>query len=89
MNKFYLVQITDVNGEYENTTSCLAISTEDEIQEKANDIARTWYAEDGDDLADDQCYHFSNGCAVYADCFREISEQTFNELKPILAVLVY
>lgn len=87
MKKFYLVQITDVNGEIENTTSCLATATPEEIADKAEDIARTWYSEDGED--DDGTYWFSNGCAVYMAGYHEITESTFNELKPILAVLVY
>ena len=88
MNKFYIVQITDINGEIENTTSCLMTALEDEIADKADNIAKTWYGDDAFEEDDDGTYWFNNGCAVYLDCYKEISEPTFNELKPILAVLL-
>jgi len=85
---YYLIQITDTNGEFENTTSVLGTALPEDIAEKAEVVAKTWYGEDGEDIDDDENYTFCNGCVVYVDRVAEISEPTFNELRQYLAVLI-
>ena len=85
---YYLIQITDTNGEFENTTSVLGMALPEEIAEKAEEAAKTWYGEEGEDIDDDQNYTFCNECVGIVLRVAEISESTFNELKPYLAVLV-
>ena len=85
---YYLIQITDTNGEFENTTSVLGTALPEDIAEKAEVVAKTWYGEDGEDIDDDENYTFCNGCVVYVDRVAEISDPTFNELRPYLALLI-
>ena len=84
--KKYVVKLVETNCDFEYYQFVLAIGTSETIDEIANKIASEWYSDDLD-TDDEGVFEFSNGCSVFVDSCKEISDSAFDEFKLILPLL--
>ncbi len=83
--KCYIAQIRDTYGEFEFNTTILTRATDDTIKAQLAEVCACWYSEDEPTQPDaDDYYEHPNGFISCVDWYKEISEATFNELKPLL-----
>jgi hypothetical protein len=88
--KYYIASISEEYMDLEFNTAVLVMATDKTIDEKLRYICSTWYSEDHpvhEGVAEDGVYEQPNGCITYAGGVKEITEETFNELKQFLGAL--
>ena len=85
--KYYIANITDDYRCLEFSTSILVTANDKTIDNRLEHICSTWYGEENSIDDDDGFYEQPNGCITHVDGVREITEATFNELKPFLGTL--
>lgn len=85
--KYYMAQVDERNGEYENSTTIIILAKSKAGADKTlTKVCKTWYC-DGDGMVEDNgVYHFNcDEVSVYEGSMIEISEQAFKECYKLLS----
>ena len=81
--KYYIADIVTTICGIESSTTILVHCIPQMIRGRMNEIASKWYSCDYEQ-EDFVVYEFNNGCCVWAGSYNEITEDTFNDIKPHL-----
>lgn len=82
--KYYIADIVTTICGIESSTTILVHCIPQMIRGRMNEIASKWYSCDYEQEDFVGVYEFDNGCCVWAGSYNEITEDTFNDIKPHL-----